>query len=96
MLLCHTDSCSLHFSCCSSHGPILKKVKSTGKEIGRGAYGRVFEVEYDKTRCAAKEVHAILLRYAQSEDLRKIKDNFLNECHIWSLLQHPCIVEFIG
>ena len=71
-------------------------MKSTGKEIGRGAYGRVFEVEYDKVRYAAKELHAILLQCAQKEGLQKLKDNFLNECHIWGLLKHPCIVQFIG
>ena len=75
---------------------ILKKVKPTGKEIGRGAYGRVFEVEHEKTRYAAKEVHAILLQFAQGDGLKKIKSNFLNECHIWGILQHPCIVQVIG
>ena len=75
---------------------ILKKMKSTGKEIGRGAYGRVFEVEYGKIHYAAKEVHTILLQYASSENLQKIKADFLNECHIWDQLQHPCIVQFMG
>ena len=74
----------------------LKKVKTTGKELGRGAYGRVYEVEYGKTRHAAKEIHAVLLQSAQNEGLQKIKENFLNECYIWSLLQHPCIVQFTG
>ena len=82
-----SDSCDI---------PILKKVRSTGKEIGRGAYGRVFEVEYEKTRCAAKEVHAILLNETESEDRKVIKVNFLCECLNWSSLQHPCIVQFIG
>ena len=50
---------------------ILKKVKPTGKEIGRGAYGRVFEVEHEKTRYAAKEVHAILVQFAQGDGLKK-------------------------
>ena len=71
-------------------------MRSTGKEIGCGAYGRVFEVEYKKTCYAAKEVHAILLKYAQSEELKRIKADFLTECHIWSLLQHPCIVQLIS
>ena len=75
---------------------VLKKVKPTGKELGRGAYGRVFEVEQGKTRYAAKEIHAIFLQYAQSEDLKKIKADLSNECHIWGLLQHPCIVQFLG
>ena len=73
-------------------------VKSTGKEIGRGAYGRVFEVKYEGTQYAAKEVHALLLEYAQNDQkaLQNIKDSFFNECHIWSLLEHPCIVQFVG
>ena len=73
-------------------------MKSTGEEIGRGAYARVFEVEYEKTCYAAKEVHETLLLYAASqvESLQHIKDSFLKECDIWSQLQHPCIVQFIG
>ena len=55
-----------------------------GKEIDRGAYGRVFEVDYEGILCAAKEVHALLLQYAQGVDLQKIKDDFLSECQIWS------------
>ena len=78
-------------------GPlILHGVDPTGKEIGRGAYGRVFEVDYQGTLCAAKEVHALLLEYAQGDDLQKIKDGFLNECQIWSKLRHPCVVQFLG
>ena len=74
----------------------LLGVNPTGKEIGRGAYGRVFEIDYEGTLCAAKEVHAILLKYAQGNDLQKIKDDFLSECQIWSTLRHPCVVQFLG
>ena len=75
---------------------ILHGVNPTGKEIGRGAYGRVFEVDYEETLCAAKEVHALLLQYSQGGDLQKIKDDFLSECQIWSTLRHPCVVQFLG
>ena len=75
---------------------ILHGVNPTEKEIGRGAYGRVFEVNYEGTFCAAKEVHALLLHHAQGDDLRKIRDDFLNECQIWSTLRHPCVVQFLG
>jgi len=34
----------------------LYDVNPTGKEIGRGAYGRAFEVDYQGILCAAKEV----------------------------------------
>ena len=77
---------------------ILHGVKSTEREIGRGAYGRVFEVEYENAQYAAKEVHALLLEYAENDQnaLQKIIDSFINECHIWSQLEHPCIVQFLG
>ena len=75
---------------------ILNEVKLTKKEIGRGAYGRVFEVDYEGTLCAAKEVHALLLECTQGSDLQKLKENFIRECQIWSTLRHPCVVQFLG
>ena len=75
---------------------ILHEVNPTGKEIGCGAYGRVFEVDYEGTVCAAKEVHALLLQYSQGDYHQKIKDDFLSECQIWSTLRHPCVVQFLG
>ena len=75
----------------------LRGVNATGKELGCGAYGRVFEVNYEETLCAAKEVHALLLQYARGVDeLQKIKDDFFSECQIWSTLRHPHIVQFLG
>ena len=74
----------------------LYGVNPTGKEIGRGAYGRVFEVDYQGTLCAAKEVHALLLQYSHAEEFHKITTDFLNECQIWSTIRHPCIVQFLG
>ena len=82
-----TSSVTTHWGSLILHG-----VNHIGKEIGRGAYGRVFEVDYEGTLCAAKEVHGILLQYAQGDDLEKIKGDFLSECQIWSTLRHPCIV----
>ena len=71
----------------------LKKLKSTGVEIGQGAYGRVFEIEDRKTLYAAKEVHQLLLDGTQH---KTVIDSFLHECQIWSLLQHPRITQIIG
>ena len=65
-------------------------------EIGRGSYGRVFEVEYGKTRYAAKELHPILLEAASGQGKAKLIAKFLHECQIWSFLHHPRIVEIIG
>ena len=75
---------------------MLHGIKPTGEEIGRGAYGRVFEVNYEGTICAAKEIHELLLQYAQGDELQKIKDDFLRECQIWSTLRHPSVVQFLG
>ena len=75
---------------------ILHGVNPTGKEIGRGAYGRVFEVNYEGALCAAKEVHALLLQYSHDSDLEKIKADFISECRIWSTLRHTCVVQFLG
>ena len=76
---------------------VLDEVKFTGTEIGGGAYGRVFEVEYKGTLCTAREVdslHSISI-FAQSDD-KVLQDSFLNKYHIWSTLHHPCIIQFIG
>ena len=75
---------------------VLYGVHPTGKELGRGAYGRVFEVDYEGTLCAAKEVHALILQNARDDDLQKIKENFLRECKIWSTLRHPNVAQFLG
>ena len=75
---------------------ILHDVSAPGIEIGRGAYGRVFEVDYAGTLCAAKEIHKLLLQSAGINEFQKLKDDFLHECHIWSTLRHPHIVQFLG
>ena len=73
-----------------------KKIK-IGKEIGRGSYGRVFEIEFGKAHYAAKELHELL---AECRDGRggvgNVKANFICECYMWSKLHHPRIVQFIG
>ena len=71
-------------------------IKLTETQLGVGAYGRVFEVEYAGTTCAAKEIHPIFFRVALQDDLDQIKKDFLRECQIWSTLRHPNIVQFMG
>lgn len=72
----------------------LSRVKKTSrKELGRGAYGVVFEVEIHGTQCAAKEMHPELSEAAESD---KIKRDFLNECIQSSRILHPNVVQFIG
>ena len=41
---------------------LLKDVKETGKELGRGAYGVVTEVIVSGTVCAAKKLHDVIVQ----------------------------------
>ena len=75
---------------------ILKDVIPQGKELGHGAYGRVFIVNYLGLSCAAKEIHALLLNGVNAEDKKAIKDSFMRECYHSSKIRHPNIVQFIG
>ena len=72
------------------------RVRPTGVELGRGSYGKVFEVEYDGKSCASKEVHRWMMELPTAEEQFKIKDDFLRECHLWSTLRHPNVVQFLG
>ena len=75
----------------------LRGVVPLNKELGRGAYGRVFTVKHNGKICAAKELHSILIENCgSSEEEQKIKDNFIRECLCCSSIQHPNIVQFLG
>ena len=65
---------------------LLNGVKNTDRELGKGAFGRVFEVEYNGTKCAAK----------QPTFESKFKELFLRECLLHSKLDHPNIVKMLG
>ena len=80
---------------------LLKDVTIDGvllmdKELGRGAYGRVFTVEYCGLVCAAKEIHPILIEGVSPAEKKTIVDNFIRECHHCSVIRHPNIVQFLG
>ena len=74
----------------------LINVTTTGKELGKGAYGRVLEVQVGKTFYAAKEVHSILLESVSSKEFEATKRSFLMECFNCSKIRHPNIVQMIG
>ena len=74
----------------------LEDVVSNGKELGRGAYGKVFTVEYLGLSCAAKEIHSLLLDGVSPEEKRAIKDGFIREYYHSSLIHHPNIVQCMG
>ena len=83
-------------SAASNREPEVEFVPS--EELGRGAYGRVFKVQYRGSACAAKEVHSILIQLTQMapEERRRLQATFQRECDHCSKLNHPNIVHFIG
>ena len=74
----------------------LVGVKPNGQDIGVGAYGRVFEVEFCGTVYAAKEVHPILVQGVSREEFEATKKSFLTECIRSGSLSHPNVVLFLG
>ena len=74
----------------------LKEVTSTGKVIGKGAYGRVIEVYVHGTLCAAKEVHPILVEGVTRTEYETTKQSFLTECANASRIHHPNVVQVLG
>ena len=74
----------------------LEAVIPQNKQLGRGAYGKVFTVNHVGLPCAAKEIHSLLLDGVSAEDKKAIKDGFIRECYHSSLIRHPNIVQFMG
>ena len=74
----------------------LEDVIPQNKELGRGAYGKVFSVDFLGLPCAAKEIHSLLLDGISAEEKKAIKDGFIRECYHSSLIRHPNIVQFMG
>ena len=78
-------------------GFVLKGVTPLNrKELGRGAYGKVYAVKYCQTVCAAKETHSILTEDVGEAERRLTIDSFLRECRQCSMLRHPNVIQFLG
>ena len=71
-------------------GLFLTGVVETGDEIGCGSYGKVYEVNYRGTVCAAKEIHKVINK------ADRIINLFRDECLHASKARHPNIVQFLG
>ena len=81
----------------SIQGFVLKGVTSLNrKELGRGAYGKVYAVKYCQTVCAAKEIHSILIEDVGETERRLTIESFLRECQQCNKLRHPNVIQFLG
>ena len=74
---------------------VLKGAKLTGKELGRGAYGCVEEVQVYGATCAGKRIYETLID-PQNEGANRMVMKYYEECRLLSSLNHPNIVQFLG
>ena len=74
---------------------IITGVKFTNRQLGPGAYGKVFPVDYNGVTCAAKKMNPILIKAAGAVQRSTIKQNFLRECLLRSKLHHPNTVKML-
>ena len=97
-MLSHTCPVSNKMAAGNNLQPLVLKgvTPLNRKELGRGAYGKVYAVSYCEMICAAKEIHSILLEGQGESDLRRIIEAFLRECHQCSISRHPNIIQFLG
>ena len=77
-------------------GLLIEIVTFTDTKLGRGADATVYEVEWNGTVCAAKQLHEILLEDQSPGGVARLIGNFEAECLTWSKLRHPGVVQFLG
>ena len=79
----------------SLRGFIIDNIQ-LGKQIGRGANGRVFQAKWEGATVAVKEIHSIFINEASDLEFQWFKKSFLRECEQSSQLRHPNVVRFFG
>ena len=84
------------FSKESFEGLLIDGVKLTENVLGKGAYGKVVEVVWNGTVCAAKQVHEIFIEEVSPAERAKVVKDFEREFRTWAKLRHPNIVILLG
>ena len=73
----------------------VKGITQHERLIGSGRFGKVFEVKYFGTTCAAKEMQAETMGLGEDE-VESFKDQYIAQCCKYDMLRHPNIVKFYG
>ena len=74
---------------------LLPYVAPTGRNLGRGAYGVVEELEMDGLVCAGKKLYDTLID-PENLGAQRMVDRYFHECSLLSELRHPHVVQFLG
>ena len=68
-----------------------------GKQIGRGANGRILEAKWEGATIAVKEIHSVFINEVSKLEFQALKTFFQCECEQNSRLRHPnIVVRFFG
>ena len=75
-------------------------VTVTDRELGRGSYATILELDYMGLKCAGKKIHEALIDAESDAGLNSgdsyVVLRFEEECGILSKIRHPNIVQFLG
>lgn len=80
----------------SLKGYVITKNLEVGKEIAKGAYGKIVEGKWEGLSVAIKVLHPILYQQANEQETITQVKKFLAECERLSMLRHLNIVQFFG
>ena len=74
----------------------ISDVKVTSRELGRGSYGVVLEVDVNGLACAAKKLHDFIQSEQDRQARAHMGGRFVEEVFQHSRLRHPNIVQLLG
>ena len=79
-------------------GLVLQQVTEiSDKELGHGAFGRVYAVNYLGKICAAKQIQSnIYSSLVDKVGQANIEQLVLRSCILYSKLRHPNVIQFLG
>jgi len=74
----------------------LSGVEEKGREIGRGSYAVVEELDFRGLSCVGKSIHEELYDNASDRERVDMLARFAAECELLSQVRHPHVVQFVG